>query len=267
MARHGGPLRPVAPHGRTCSSRGRMRCKLLSDTGINSLEKFPVNTAKQFVPTAPNGNVIGDGILFHLDEDEYVFVGRAPARELAAVPGRDRWLQRRDREGRPLALAARTVSAVTRKYWRFQIQGPNAWPIIEKINGGKVEEVKFFHMDYLDVAGDRVRTLRHGMAGAPGLEMWGPYDSTEGSATPSSKRARSSASSRAAPARTPPTPSSRAGSPRPSARSTPARTSGRTASGSARTATRRTTRSRAASCPTTSRTTTSTRGSSATARS
>ena len=30
-----------------------------------------------------------------------------------------------------------------------------------------------------DVAGERVRTLRHGMAGAPGLELWGPYESYE----------------------------------------------------------------------------------------
>jgi vanillate/3-O-methylgallate O-demethylase len=34
-------------------------------------------------------------------------------------------------------------------------------------------------MAHLNVAGERVRTLRHGMAGAPGLELWGPYDSYE----------------------------------------------------------------------------------------
>ena len=36
--------------------------KLLSETGINSFAKFPVNMAKQFVPTSPEGGVIGDGI-------------------------------------------------------------------------------------------------------------------------------------------------------------------------------------------------------------
>ncbi|HET8779193.1 MAG TPA: aminomethyl transferase family protein, partial [Agromyces sp.] len=53
--------------------------KLLSDTGINSFANFPVDTAKQFVPTASNGGVIGDGILFREAEDDYVYVGRAPA--------------------------------------------------------------------------------------------------------------------------------------------------------------------------------------------
>jgi vanillate/3-O-methylgallate O-demethylase len=31
-------------------------------------------------------------------------------------------------------------------------------------------------MAEMSVAGERVRTLRHGMAGAPGLELWGPYE-------------------------------------------------------------------------------------------
>src|SRR6187200_3159289 len=53
--------------------------KLICDTAINSVENFPVGMAKQYVPTTPAGNVIGDGILFHLGEDEFVFVGRAPA--------------------------------------------------------------------------------------------------------------------------------------------------------------------------------------------
>src|ERR671911_1875778 len=51
--------------------------RLVSETGINSFANFPVDTAKQFVPTASNGGVIGDGILFHEGKDEYVYVGRA----------------------------------------------------------------------------------------------------------------------------------------------------------------------------------------------
>src|SRR4029078_1149849 len=32
-----------------------------------------------------------------------------------------------------------------------------------------------FRMGYISIAGRKVRALRHGMAGAPGLEVWGPY--------------------------------------------------------------------------------------------
>jgi vanillate/3-O-methylgallate O-demethylase len=65
---------------------------------------------------------------------------------------------------------------VIRKVWRFQVQGPNAWQVLEKLNGGPIEDVKFFRMGWINLAGKKVRTLRHGMAGAPGLELWGPYE-------------------------------------------------------------------------------------------
>ncbi|MFD4248684.1 aminomethyl transferase family protein [Amycolatopsis thermoflava] len=148
--------------------------KLISDTGVNSVAKFGVNTAKQFVPVSPEGGVIGDGILFHLAEEEFVFVGRAPVAN---------WLTYQATRGYnvDLRLDQRSPSRpygkpVSRDLWRFQIQGPRAWDVIEKVNGGPVEQVKFFRMGYLTIAGERVRTLRHGMAGAPGLEIWGPYE-------------------------------------------------------------------------------------------
>ena len=156
--------------------RGPGAIKLISDTGINSVENFPVNMAKQFVPCTPAGNVIGDGILFHLDEEEYVWVGRAPVANWLAYQAQagnyDVEIEKDDRSpSRPYG------KAVTRAYWRFQIQGPNAWQVIEKVNGGPVEQLKFFRMAEMNVGGQRVRTLRHGMAGAPGLELWGPYES------------------------------------------------------------------------------------------
>ena len=155
--------------------RGPGAIKLISDTAINSTANFPVNMAKQYVPTTPAGNVIGDGILFHLDDEEYVFVGRAPAsnwlRYQAEAGGYDVELEFDDRSpSRPLG------QPVTRTYWRFQIQGPNAWQVIEKLNGGPLEDVKFFRMATMNLGGQTVRTLRHGMAGAPGLEIWGPYE-------------------------------------------------------------------------------------------
>ncbi len=155
--------------------KGPDALRLISDTGINSVENFPVDMAKQFVPVTPAGNVIGDGILFHLAEEEFVWVGRAPVAN---------WLQYRAQTGGydleievdPRSPSRAFGHQVTRNVWRFQIQGPNAWPIIEKLHGGPVEQLKFFRMATLNVGGRTVRTLRHGMAGAPGLELWGPYE-------------------------------------------------------------------------------------------
>ncbi len=64
---------------------------------------------------------------------------------------------------------------VTRSFYRYQIQGPNAQDVIKKLTGGTFPDIKFFNMGYVTMAGRKIRALRHGMAGAPGLEVWGPY--------------------------------------------------------------------------------------------
>jgi vanillate/3-O-methylgallate O-demethylase len=151
--------------------------QLMSRTTINSFANFTPNKAKQMVPVSHDGYVIGDGILFYLGKDEFLFVGRAPAVN---------WLQFQAETGGfkvELIRDDRSPShprgkAVVRRHYRFQIQGPNAAKLLEKLNGGPLPDVKFFNMDSINIHGRRVRALRHGMAGAPGLEIWGPY--TEG---------------------------------------------------------------------------------------
>ena len=152
--------------------------KLLSHLGTNSFANFPVNRAKQFSPCSYDGYVIGDGILFHLEENRLVFVGRAPVANWiqyhAETGGYKVRIQKDDR-----SPSNPRGQAVVRSCYRYQIQGPNAVKILEKLNGGPVPEIKFFHMGVIHIAGRKVRALRHGMAGAPGLEVWGPYEERE----------------------------------------------------------------------------------------
>ncbi|MBS0416550.1 MAG: aminomethyltransferase family protein [Proteobacteria bacterium] len=155
--------------------KGPDALKLMSQTTINSFAHFSPNEAKQMVPVSYDGYVIGDGILFYLAANELSFVGRAPSVN---------WLQFHAETGGyrvDLMRDDRSPShprgkAVTRRHYRFQVQGPNAVHVLEKVNGGPIPDVKFFTMDWIRVAGRRVRALRHGMSGAPGLEIWGPYD-------------------------------------------------------------------------------------------
>jgi vanillate/3-O-methylgallate O-demethylase len=152
--------------------------KMLSHLATNSFAIFPVNRAKQFAPCSYDGFVIGDGILFHLEEHRLAFVGRAPAAN---------WIQfHADNGGFNVRIQKDNRSpsnpkgkAVVRTCYRYQIQGPKAPEILEKLNGGPVPEIKFFNMDVISIAGRKVRALRHGMAGAPGLEIWGPYEERE----------------------------------------------------------------------------------------
>ncbi len=149
--------------------------KLASYLGFNSFAKFPVDRAKQLAPCSYDGYVIGDGILFHLEPERLVFVGRAPAASWiefqAKATGMKVTTTKDDRS--PSNPGGR---AVVRTCYRYQIQGPNAWKVIEKLNGGPPAEIKFFDMGYINIGGRKVRALRHGMAGAPGLEIWGPYE-------------------------------------------------------------------------------------------
>ncbi len=152
--------------------------KLFAALGGNSFASFPVNRAKQFAPTNYDGYVIGDGILFHLAEHSLVFVGRAPAASWiqfhAETGGYKVKTEKDDR-----SPGNTRGKAINRRNYRFQIQGPNATQVIEKLHGGAVPEIKFFNMGHINIAGRKVRALRHGMAGAPGLEVWGPYEERE----------------------------------------------------------------------------------------
>ena len=148
--------------------RGPDALKLMSYLTINSFAGFAPNRAKQMVPCSHDGFVIGDGILFYLAEDELLFVGRAPSVN---------WIQFNAETGGYKVDVIRDDrspshprgKAVYRRHYRFQVQGPNAGQILNKLNGGPIPDVRFFTMDAITIKGQRVRALRHGMAGAPGL--------------------------------------------------------------------------------------------------
>ena len=149
--------------------------KMLSALAVNSFSNFTPNKAKQMVACSHDGFVIGDGILFYLDENSFNFVGREPIVNWIAfhaeTGGYNVTVKRDDRS--PPNAGGR---AVNRRHYRFQLQGPHAWALLEKLNGGAIPDIKFFSMDAITIAGRKVRGLRHGMAGAPGLEFWGPYE-------------------------------------------------------------------------------------------
>lgn len=147
----------------------------LAYVGINGFANFDLNRAKHFVPVTPAGHVIGDMIIFRERDDKFILVGRAPTAnwtKFQAAVGK--WRVRLYHD--PRSPSRPDGERVLRTHYRFQIQGPDAPKIFEKMNGGPVPEIKFFHVDWINVGSKRVQALRHGMSGAPGLEIWGPYD-------------------------------------------------------------------------------------------
>ena len=149
--------------------KGPDALKLLSATGVNSFSSFAVGKAKQFVACNYNGQVIGDAILFYLDDDVFSLVGR---------PSAHNWVQYHgEKDGYDVTFERDERSAVNptgRRLYRFQVQGPTANEVLKKLNGGDLPEIKFFNMGELTIAGHKVRALHHGMSGVPGLELFGP---------------------------------------------------------------------------------------------
>ncbi len=113
--------------------------------------------------------MIGDAILFYLDDDVFSLVGR---------PSAHNWVQYHgEKDGYDVTFERDERSAVNptgRRLYRFQVQGPTANEVLKKLNGGDLPEIKFFNMGELTIAGHKVRALHHGMSGVPGLELFGP---------------------------------------------------------------------------------------------
>jgi vanillate/3-O-methylgallate O-demethylase len=51
--------------------------------------------------------------------------------------------------------------------------------ILDKAIDGGVPEIKFFNLGEVTIAGRNVRAFHHGMSGAPGLELFGPWEDGE----------------------------------------------------------------------------------------
>jgi len=150
--------------------KGPDTIRLLSEVGVNSFKGYGRDKGKQIVCCSHEGYIIGDMVLFGLEDDMVNIVGRPPVAN---------WIQYHAETGGYDVTFERDERSISnpnpRKTYRFELQGPKAWALLEKLNGGKIEEIKFFRMGEIQIAGHKIRALAHSFAGAPGLEFWGPW--------------------------------------------------------------------------------------------
>jgi syringate O-demethylase len=152
--------------------KGPDALRLLSDLGVNTFKGFVPDKAKQFVACNYDGYVIGDVILFYLEKDLFNLVGRPPIHNwLQFHAEKGKYNVKLERDERSAAREGDT----TRKVYRFQVQGPNAMKLIDKVLGKPAPDLKFFNMATVTIAGKQVKALRHGMVGQPGWEIFGPW--------------------------------------------------------------------------------------------
>lgn len=152
--------------------KGPDAVKLLSDLAVNSFKGFGRDKAKQLVCVNHDGYLIGDAIVFGLEDDEVNIVGRPVLANwvqfFAETGGYDVRVLRDERR-----LDAPDKPRLT---YRYEVQGPRALDILNKVNEGGPLTTKFFAMGEITIAGCKARTLSHGMGGQQGLELWGPVE-------------------------------------------------------------------------------------------
>ncbi len=144
--------------------------RLLTAVSANNYENFPVGRAKQFVPVTEEGHLVTDGLLFRLKEDLY---------DLVCIGAAQNWVMFHAEKGGYDVKFRLDPTSDYRKgppdFFRYQVQGPDAPAVIEKILGGAPPSLKFLHFAPVTIAGRAVNAFRHGMAGQPGLEFFGPW--------------------------------------------------------------------------------------------
>ncbi|MEO6207819.1 MAG: aminomethyl transferase family protein [Candidatus Limnocylindrales bacterium] len=145
--------------------------RLIQDFGVNRVDDYAVGKAKHLVTVNRDGLFIGDNILFHLEKDSFDLVGQ---------PFSVNWIEYQAATGGYDVEVRRDPPTPYRggrspELYRYELQGPNALALVERLTGEAVPPVKFFTMTRLTIAGKPVRALRHGMAGQPGLELFGPW--------------------------------------------------------------------------------------------
>lgn len=137
--------------------KGPDALRLLSDTSVNSFQKFDILQSKHVTHTTESGKVIAEGILTRLAEDEFLLFGRGTF-----------WVDYVRRRGNY------NVVSEAQDGFNFQVAGPTALPLIEQVCGQSLRDVKFMHSAEIEIAGCKMLALRQGMSGEIGFELQGP---------------------------------------------------------------------------------------------
>ena len=146
--------------------------RLLSELAVNSLANLRPGIAKQLVACNSAGQVIGDCVLYDHGDERY---------ELISGKTLLNWVQFKAETGDHDVTVERdenTSDNSTGRRWRFryELDGPNAGAIFDKLVEGGAPEIKFFHTAQVLIDGIEVTALRHSMAGHQGVELSGPFE-------------------------------------------------------------------------------------------
>lgn len=138
--------------------RGPEAMKFFSEHLVNSFAKFSINTGKHAIMCNEDGNMIMQGILYRLGEEEF------EAHCLMTLP------YIIETCGKKYDM---TVEDQTGNRFLLQTSGLNSLALIEELTGENLHDLKFCHMRHCTIDGMPVRIYRFGMTGSIGYEITG----------------------------------------------------------------------------------------------
>lgn len=152
---------------------------MLEGISPNTFATFRPGVAKQLISVNQDGYLIGDGILFYIADgpEGLVLVGHHMLIDWVRFTVEKAQAAGRDVHARLDPNSHMRPGPPT--FYRYELQGPDADRVMEKLFGGPAPAVKFFHIADVTIAGRPVKALRHGMAGQPGFEFFGPWTDNE----------------------------------------------------------------------------------------
>src|SRR5699024_2580709 len=147
----------------------------LASISPNTYKNFQLGRAKQVIAVNKDDILIGDIDLFLNSESEE---GRALVGHQMLIDWIRLHIEKAEDSGTHIHYRLDPNSNMRNgdpTLYRYELQGPDANAVMDRLFDGPVPELKFFHLGDFTIAGKHVKALRHGMAGQPGFEFYGPY--------------------------------------------------------------------------------------------
>lgn len=147
----------------TLKLKGPDIIKFLSRVCVTNFDKFPVGSLKHGLMCNDNGQIIQDGVLARIAEDEVISYWMVPVIPYYLESGK---YGKYDIE----------LEYLTGKVFLFQVGGPVSIDVLEAACGQSLRDLKFLRIMDAKIAGKPVRIYRIGMAGTLSYEVHGALE-------------------------------------------------------------------------------------------
>jgi len=142
---------------RTVEVSGPDADKLIDLITCRDLTKCKVKQGKYMIVTAPDGGIVNDPVLLHVDENRW-------------------WMQLADSDAGLYALGVLASSGLNAKVslpdvHPMQVQGPLSAKTLEKLVGSAIYDIKYYWCENFSIDGIPVLISRTGWTAIPGFEV------------------------------------------------------------------------------------------------